>query len=97
MDFVRSFFGRHKELSVRRGNLIKRSRAALTHTDVNEFFDPYEKLQKISSTVTKPIYRQDSIYFAVSLWQKCGYIGGMMVVGSGTVQVFYGNKVYKTK
>jgi hypothetical protein len=43
MDFVRGFIGRHQELSVRRGNLIKRSRAALSHADVNEFFDNYEK------------------------------------------------------
>jgi hypothetical protein len=42
-DFVAGFLRRHKELTVRKANLIKRSRAALSHDDVNTFFDNFEK------------------------------------------------------
>jgi hypothetical protein len=43
VDFVRGFIARHKDLSVRKANLIKRSRAALSHEEINRFFDHYEK------------------------------------------------------
>lgn len=42
-DFVRCFLRRHKDLSVRTANLIKRSRAALSQEIVKDFFDHYEK------------------------------------------------------
>jgi hypothetical protein len=42
-DFVRGFLRRHKELSRRTANLIKRSRAAVSHEVVNSFFDQYEQ------------------------------------------------------
>lgn len=40
--FVKRFFRRHPELTVRRANLIKRSRAAVSHDDINSFFDHFE-------------------------------------------------------
>lgn len=42
-DFVRGFLARHKELTVRTANLIKRSRAALSQEIVNSFFDLYQE------------------------------------------------------
>jgi hypothetical protein len=42
-DFMIGFMNRHPELSVRTANLIKRGRAALSHQEVNEFFDRVEK------------------------------------------------------
>ncbi len=41
-DFVRGFIKRHKQLTIRTANLIKRGRAALSHEIVNAFFDLYE-------------------------------------------------------
>ena len=38
-DFVEGFMRRHPELTVRKANLIKRSRAAVSHEDVNSFFE----------------------------------------------------------
>jgi hypothetical protein len=81
MDFVRSFFGRHKELSVRRGNLIKRSRAALSHADVNEFFDNYEKTA--AGIPPENIFNCDETNLQAGFYilllvygKKCGYMGG---------------------
>jgi hypothetical protein len=42
-DFVRSFLARHKELTVRTANMIKRSRAALSRDEANTFFDNFER------------------------------------------------------
>ncbi len=42
-DFMLGFMNRHPELSVRTANLIKRGWAALSHQDVNNFFDRVEK------------------------------------------------------
>jgi len=42
-DFVHGFLRRHPDLTVRKANLIKRSRAALSHAEVNAFFDNFEK------------------------------------------------------
>ena len=42
-DFIRSFMGRHPQLTCRKANLIKRSRAALSRPQVEEFFNNYEK------------------------------------------------------
>jgi hypothetical protein len=42
-DFTKGFMKRHAQLTVRMANLIKRSRAALSHQDVNEFFDRFEQ------------------------------------------------------
>lgn len=41
--FVKRFLGRHPELNLRKTNLIKRSRAKVSVTDINEFFAHYEK------------------------------------------------------
>jgi hypothetical protein len=41
-DFTKGFLKRHPQLTVRVANLIKRSRAALSHEDVNSFFDRFE-------------------------------------------------------
>jgi hypothetical protein len=41
-DFAAGFLRRHKELTVRTANLIKRSRAMLSADIVNDFFDKYE-------------------------------------------------------
>ena len=38
-DFVEGFMKRHPELTVRKANLIKRSRAAVSHEDVKSFFE----------------------------------------------------------
>jgi len=43
-DYVLGFMERHPDLSMRKANLIKRSRAALSHAQVNAFFDNYEKV-----------------------------------------------------
>jgi hypothetical protein len=40
--FVKGFLKRHARLTVRTANLIKRSRAALSHEEVNNFFDRFE-------------------------------------------------------
>ena len=42
-DFVYGFLRRHPDLTVRTANLIKRSRAALSHDDVHAFFDNFER------------------------------------------------------
>ena len=42
-DFTALFLKRHRELSIRTANLIKRSRAGLSHEIINSFFDNYEK------------------------------------------------------
>jgi hypothetical protein len=42
-DFHRGFLKRHPQLSERVANLVKRSRAALSHDQVNDFFDRVEK------------------------------------------------------
>jgi hypothetical protein len=42
-DFVRGFLKRHPQLTVRTANLIKRGRAAVSHEDVNNFFDRFEE------------------------------------------------------
>jgi hypothetical protein len=42
-DFITGFLKRHRELSIRTANLIKRSRAGLSSKIVNSFFDNYEK------------------------------------------------------
>jgi hypothetical protein len=42
-DFVAGFLKRHPELSVRTANLIKRSRAAVSAAEINNFFDRFEK------------------------------------------------------
>lgn len=41
-DFTKGFLKRHPQLTVRVANLIKRSRAAVSHQDVHDFFDRYE-------------------------------------------------------
>lgn len=41
-DFIEGFLRRHPRLSVRTANLIKRSRAAVSHEEINKFFDNYE-------------------------------------------------------
>lgn len=42
-DFVPGFLERHPVLSNRTANLIKRSRAALSHEIVDSFFERYKK------------------------------------------------------
>lgn len=39
--WVSSFMGRHKNLTVRQANAIKRTRAAVTREDVSQFFDHF--------------------------------------------------------
>jgi len=43
-DFVKGFLNRHKNLTVRQVNLIKRGRAAVSHDTVNAFFDNFYKV-----------------------------------------------------
>lgn len=43
-DFLYSFLRRHPDLSSRKANLIKRSRAAVSAAEVNDFFDRYRYL-----------------------------------------------------
>jgi hypothetical protein len=43
-DFVKGFLKRHKNLTVRQVNLIKRGRAAVSHEIVNAFFDNFYKM-----------------------------------------------------
>ncbi len=42
-DFVSSFLARHPQLTIRTASLIKRSRAAVGHDVVNEFFNHFEQ------------------------------------------------------
>jgi len=49
-EFYCGFMKRHPELTERRANAIKRSRAAISEGVINEFFDHYE----ISSAGIKP-------------------------------------------
>lgn len=42
-DFVPGFMQRHPDLSSRTANLIKRSRAALTHEIVDSFFEKFKE------------------------------------------------------
>jgi len=42
-DFTAGFLKRHRELSIRTANLIKRSRAGLSQKIINSFFGKYEK------------------------------------------------------
>jgi hypothetical protein len=42
-DFVKGFLKRHARLGVRTANLVKRSRAAVSVKDVEDFFDRFEK------------------------------------------------------
>jgi hypothetical protein len=41
-DFIKGFLKRHRQLTIRTANLIKRSRAMLSADIVNDFFDRYE-------------------------------------------------------
>lgn len=41
-EFYNGFMKRHPELSERRANAIKRSRAAISEGVINEFFDHFE-------------------------------------------------------
>ena len=43
-DFVKCFLKRHPDLSQRRANLVKRSRAALSPEMVSDFFENYTKV-----------------------------------------------------
>ncbi len=42
-DFTKGFLKRHLQLTVRVAHLIKRSRAAVSHYDVHDFFERFEK------------------------------------------------------
>jgi hypothetical protein len=42
-DFIKGFLKRHRQLTIRTANLIKRSRAMLSADIVNNFFDHYER------------------------------------------------------
>ena len=62
-QFVIGFLKRHRKLTVRTVGLIKRSRAAVSQDDVNEFFDNFEKVlegvpPKISSTTMRQTSRR---------------------------------------
>jgi transposase-like protein len=43
-DFMKGFMKRHPSLTERTANMIKRGRAALSHEEVNEFFDRIEEV-----------------------------------------------------
>jgi hypothetical protein len=42
-DFIKCFMKRHPRLTARTANMIKRSRAALSHQEVKDFFQRYEE------------------------------------------------------
>lgn len=44
--FVKGFLKRHRTLTIRKANFIKRVRAALSHSDVNDFFVRFEQVVK---------------------------------------------------
>jgi hypothetical protein len=43
---MEGFLKRHPELTVRVASLIKRGRARVSHNDVNEFFNRFEKVME---------------------------------------------------
>lgn len=56
-DFVKGFLGRHPVLTVRTGNMIKRSRAALSQEDVNSFFDLFT--ESVDGVLPEHIFNYD--------------------------------------
>ena len=64
-DFVSGFIERHPILSTRTANLIKRSRAALSHEIVDDFFEKFK--QTMGDIPPENVYNYDETNLQVKI------------------------------